>query len=86
MSYDFELSSTIPATPEAIYEAWLDSATHSAMTGGEAEASNQLGAPHSAWDGYITGENLELGPGIRIVQTWRTVSQSTIPIPRSPSS
>ena len=42
------------------------------MTGGEAEASNQLGAPHSAWDGYITGKNLELGPGTRIVQTWRT--------------
>ena len=24
MSYDFELSSTIPATPQAIYEAWLE--------------------------------------------------------------
>lgn len=72
MSYDFELSSTIPATPQAVYQAWLDSAAHSAMTGGEAEASSQLGAPHSAWDGYITGKNLELGPGMRIVQTWRT--------------
>jgi activator of HSP90 ATPase len=72
MTYDFELSCTIPATPEATYEAWLDSAAHSAMTGGEAEASNKIGAPHSAWDGYITGENVELAPGTRIVQKWRT--------------
>ena len=72
MSYDFELSCTIPATPQAIYEAWLDGAAHSAMTGGEAEASNQLGVPHSAWDNYITGKNLDLAPGTRIVQTWRT--------------
>jgi hypothetical protein len=25
-----------------------------------------------AWDGYITGRNLELVPGERIVQSWRT--------------
>jgi activator of HSP90 ATPase len=72
VTYDFELSCTIPATPEAIYEAWLESAAHSAMTGGEAEASKEPGAPHSAWDGYITGKNIELVPGARIVQTWRT--------------
>ena len=82
MSYDFELSCTIPATPEAIYKAWLDSAAHSAMTGGEAEASNQLGAPHSAWDGYVTGKNLEFAPGTRIVQTWRT-SQFAVDDPDS---
>jgi activator of HSP90 ATPase len=72
VAYDFELSCTIPATPEAIHEAWLNSAAHSEMTGGEAVASNKLGAPHSAWDGYITGKNVELVPGVRIVQTWRT--------------
>ena len=82
MSYDFELSCTIPATPEAIYKAWLDSAAHSAMTGGEAEASNQLGAPHSAWDGYVTSKNLEFAPGTRIVQTWRT-SQFAVDDPDS---
>jgi hypothetical protein len=26
----------------------------------------------SAWDGYISGRNLELVPGERIVQSWRT--------------
>ena len=34
--------------------------------------SEQIGAEVSAWDGYISGRNLELVPGQRIVQSWRT--------------
>jgi uncharacterized protein YndB with AHSA1/START domain len=72
MSYDFELVCTLPASPEAVYEAWLNSAAHSRMTGGDAKVSKRLGAAFSAWDGYITGKNVELVPGRKIVQTWRT--------------
>jgi uncharacterized protein YndB with AHSA1/START domain len=72
VSYDFELSCTLPAPPEAIYEAWLNSAAHGAMTGGVAKASKKVGAAISAWDGYITGRNIELVHGERIVQSWRT--------------
>jgi uncharacterized protein YndB with AHSA1/START domain len=72
MSYEFTLTETIPATPQTIYEAWLDSASHSAMTGGKAEMSARPGGGYTAWDGYITGKNLELAPGLRIVQSWRT--------------
>jgi Activator of HSP90 ATPase len=42
------------------------------MTGGPANMSSELGAEFSAWDEYITGRNLELVPGERIVQSWRT--------------
>ena len=42
------------------------------MTGGDAEVSERVGAAYSAWDGYITGRNVELVPGRSIVQTWRT--------------
>jgi uncharacterized protein YndB with AHSA1/START domain len=70
--YAFTLTTTIPASPQEIYEAWLDSAVHSQMTGGEASMSDETDAEVSAWDGYITGRNLELVPGERIVQTWRT--------------
>ena len=59
-------------SPEEIYQAWLDSLAHSEMTGGEANMSDQIGAEVSAWDGYISGRNLELVPGERIVQSWRT--------------
>ncbi len=72
MAYTYTLTSIIPATPQQIYEAWLDSIAHSEMTGGEANMSDEIGAEVSAWDGYITGSNLELVPGERIVQAWRT--------------
>jgi hypothetical protein len=32
----------------------------------------KVGGNFSAWDGYITGRTLELGPGRRILQAWRT--------------
>jgi uncharacterized protein YndB with AHSA1/START domain len=72
MPYTFTLTATIPASPEDIYQAWLDSIGHSEMTGGEATTSDEVGAEVSAWDGYISGRNLELVSGERIVQSWRT--------------
>ncbi len=72
MPYSYTLSTVVPASPAEIYRAWLDSVTHSEMTGGEATMSDEVGADVSAWDGYITGRNLELVPGERIVQSWRT--------------
>ena len=58
--------------PQEIYDAWLDSFAHSEMTGSQAMLSDEIGAEVYAWDGYITGRNLELVPGERIVQSWRT--------------
>jgi activator of HSP90 ATPase len=76
MTVEFEVQAHLPALPETIYTAWLDSVTHSLMTGGEAIISPEVMAEFSAWDGYITGKNLELEPGKRIVQAWRTVEFS----------
>jgi uncharacterized protein YndB with AHSA1/START domain len=72
MPYEYTLTAVIPASARDIYDAWLDSAAHSKMTGGQAKVSAELGAEIMAWDGYITGRNLELSPGERIVQAWRT--------------
>ena len=72
MPYAFTLTTTIPASAQEIYDAWLDSLTHSEMTRGEASMSDEVDAEVSAWDRYITGRNLELVPGERIVQSWRT--------------
>jgi len=72
MPYSYVLTVMLPATAEEIYKSWLDSAAHSTMTGGEATMSDRIGAEVSAWEGYITGRNLELVPGRRIVQSWRT--------------
>jgi uncharacterized protein YndB with AHSA1/START domain len=73
MSYSFTLTEFIPAPPAAIYDAWLNSRAHSAMTGAKASQSPRIGAKVSAWDGHISGRTLELVPGRKIVQSWRTV-------------
>jgi len=72
MSVEFEVSDVIPAAPETVYSAWLDSEEHARMTGDTANVSAVAGAPFEAWGGYIQGRNLELEPGIRILQSWRT--------------
>lgn len=68
----FTISTELPAPPERVYAAWLDSAQHAAMTGGAAQVDPCVGGKHSAWDGYIRGEILALVPGKQIVQSWRT--------------
>ena len=72
MPIEFEISAIIIAPVENLYRAWLDSELHTKMTGGKAEVSDQVGGSFTAWDGYISGKNLELDAGKRILQTWRT--------------
>ena len=73
MSFDFTLTEAIPASPRAIYDAWLDSAGHGKLTGGQPAAiTAEQGAAFTVWNGYITGKNLALEPGRRIFQSWRT--------------
>jgi activator of HSP90 ATPase len=69
---EFEVSDIVPASPDRIYSAWLDSDEHSAMTGGSAQVSDFVGGNFEAWDGYINGKNLELIQSKRILQLWRT--------------
>jgi uncharacterized protein YndB with AHSA1/START domain len=67
------VSGVIPASAERIYEAWLSGDEHAAMTGSAAAIEPHVGGKHSAGDGYISGETLELSPDRRrIVQAWRT--------------
>ncbi len=66
------VSAVIPAEPKVIYEAWMSSKGHGAMTGSGAKITARVGGAFSAWDGYISGKTLELKPGSRILQSWRT--------------
>lgn len=67
-----KLSITLPVKAEKLYKAWLSSKEHSKFTGADAKANAKVNSKHSAWDGYIWGKNVELNPGKKIVQTWRT--------------
>jgi len=72
MSIKIELQEKFPVKPETLYNAWLDSEIHSAMTGGNSICSNKVNGKFMAWDGYISGTNEALIPNKEIVQKWRT--------------
>ena len=60
------------ATPQELFDLYMDSKKHSEATGGKAVLSKNAGGSFLAWDGYIEGKNLVLVPGRLIVQAWRT--------------
>ncbi len=60
-----------PVPPRQVYDAYLDSERHSRFTGQKARMSRKEGGRFTAGDTYISGYNLELVPGRRIVQAWR---------------
>jgi activator of HSP90 ATPase len=62
----------IPATPDEVYDAFMDPKKHSEFTGSKATCSPRVGGKFTAWEGYISGKNLELEKGKKIVQEWVT--------------
>ena len=60
------------SSPEAVYRALLSSKEHTEFTGSEAKCSAKVGGRFTAWDKYISGKNLELVEGNKIVQEWKT--------------
>ena len=62
----------VPAEPEEVYDAFLDSKKHFVFTGSRATVVPRIGGRFTAGDGYISGRNLELEKGKRIVQEWQT--------------
>ena len=68
----FEIHTSFPVAPEVLYHAWLNSKIHSAMTGTEAEIDPQPEGVFRIFGGYISGKNIEMIPGEKIVQRWRT--------------
>jgi uncharacterized protein YndB with AHSA1/START domain len=70
---DIDLQETFDTTPAVLFEAWVDGDQHAAFTGAEASSEPRIGGSYTAWEGYIAGTFVELEPGRRIVQRWRTV-------------
>jgi activator of HSP90 ATPase len=67
-----EQSVIVHASPEKVYEAFMDAKIHGKFTGSKAICDARVGGKFTAWDGYIFGKNLELEKGKRIVQEWKT--------------
>jgi len=61
----------INATPQRVYEVLLGSKQFTTLTGMPAKITASPGGAVSMFDGMITGRNIELVSGQRIVQAWR---------------
>lgn len=57
--------------PTVIYDLLADSRRRTEVTGREALMSNRVGGKFSTDAGEVTGVNVDLVPGRRLVQAWR---------------
>ena len=63
---------TIKASPHEVYEILMDSKKHSVMTRSKAHISRKVGGKFSVFNGGLIGENIEIKPDKKIVQSWRS--------------
>lgn len=69
MARTIEQRVTLKASPRALYDAYLNGARHSAITGRRARITPTA---FTAFNGVLLGKLLLLVPGRMIVQTWRS--------------
>jgi activator of HSP90 ATPase len=62
---------TFKASPRQVYEMLIDSGKHQSLSGEPARISRKVGGKFTAWGSHISGINLVLNPGKKIVQAWR---------------
>lgn len=54
-----------------LYNCIMNARIHSSFTGDEAIIEDKEGTSFSAFGGYITGQNIVLERGKKIIQTWK---------------
>ncbi len=62
---------TLPADPDSVSEVLADAEALSALSGMGGTAGRSAAEEVCAFDGHVTGRQIELVPGRRIVQAWR---------------
>ena len=67
------LAASLPATPDRLFDMYLDPRSHADFTGASVTISPHAGTPFSAFDGILSGILLHVEPKRLIVQTWRSV-------------
>lgn len=72
MKGTIELEVVLNISQEELYNAWLSSKEHSNFTKSKATIVPTVKGRYTTWEGYITGETLELHPHNKVVQSWRT--------------
>ena len=63
----------ISASPKEVFNAILNPKIHSEFTESKVTGKATIGGKFTAWDGYITGKNIEIEKNKRILQEWVTM-------------
>ena len=58
-------------SPKQLYDMIMNSKKHQSLSGEKAIISAKVGGRFTAWGSHISGFNLVLKPGEKIVQAWR---------------
>ncbi|HCC79245.1 MAG: hypothetical protein A2X25_15460 [Chloroflexi bacterium GWB2_49_20] len=73
MSQPIHQTVQFTVSPHEVYEALMDEKIHARFTASAVQINRQVDAAFSAYDGYISGKNIELIPDQKIVQEWHAV-------------
>ncbi len=65
---------TFRTSPQTLFDTYLDSRRHAAVTGTRVKISRKAGHAFSAFNGMLRGRNLLIVPKRLIVQAWRAKS------------
>ena len=60
------------ASPDSLFDAYLDSRKHAAIVGSKVSISKAVGKKFTAFDGMLSGKNLLIVPKKLVLQSWRS--------------
>jgi activator of HSP90 ATPase len=68
------MAASLPATPDKVFDMYLDAAEHAAFTGLPVTLEPHAGGAFRAFDGMLSGKILHIEAKTLIVQTWRSAN------------
>ena len=71
MPCTIHLAASLPASPDELFDMYLDPELHAAITGAPVSIGAHAGAEFRAFDGALQGTILQVVPKRLIVQSWR---------------
>lgn len=71
MPRTIHLAASLPASPNELFDMYLDPKLHAAITGAPVSIGSHTGAKFRAFDGGLQGTILQVVPKRLIVQSWR---------------
>jgi len=80
MSRNVIIAASLPATPDKLFDMYLDAEAHAAFTGFPATIAARAGAPFRAFNDMLSGTIIHVAPKRLIVQTWRSANWATTAI------